>query len=169
MQLFNHASWTLKTKSVKRWNSYYMFITNMPTYKRGCSSSQQTQGLREVLGAAATHNHLLCAWRTEHGILFAAAFCASEVFNISSPPPPSTYASHYQSLSITAITGTHTIWFLGKRPTLMLYLSLKNMVQKEARKGKTTCSTRQLWEVLHISLAFLGRKGAALPQVLSPL
>lgn len=127
-----HASWTLKTKSVKRWNIYCTFITNMPTYKRGCSCSSclLTWELREVLGAAVTHNHLLCAWKTEGSILFAAAFCVLEVFDISSPPPPSTYVSHYQSLSITASPGAHIICSLGKRPTSMLYLSVQDMVQK---------------------------------------
>ena len=67
------------------------------------------------------HNRTL---KTDHEFLFAATFCTLDVFHISSPPPPSTYASHYQGLSITAITGTYTISFSSKRPNLLIYLPI---------------------------------------------
>lgn len=60
----------------------------------------------------------------DHEFLFAATFCTLGVSHISSPPPPSTYASHYQGLSITAITGTYTISFLSMRPNLLIYLPI---------------------------------------------
>lgn len=76
----------------------------------------------KVFRVPAMQNPIFDTLKTDHEFLFAATFCTLDVFHISSPPPPSTYASHYQGLSITAITGTYTISFSGKRPNLLIYL-----------------------------------------------